>query len=626
MVRIGIHTGLVRLSESEMRRFSPLMGETMELAVRLQSLAGAGKILVSESTLQLVHGEVGSEAYGLVRGSEASESIMAYTVDALGAWHPLLHQHSRRVLSPFVGRQDELTVIERSLTQAVDGQGQVVGLMGDPGMGKSRFLYEFAKLLSDQPVTYVEAHCLSYGNTTPYLPLLGMLRQLSGITDTDGPESMRTKVHDYLEAVSLEPASVAPFLFELLGLTDDTETLAGLTPKVIKERTFDALLRLSLQSSQQQPLIMAVENLHWIDPTSEEWLASLVEHLPSAPLLLLTTYRPGYRTLWMDKSYATQLALSRLTPQDSRAVIASVLQTKQIPEQLVQEILTKAGGNPFFLEELSQAVVERGAQGAALQVPDTVQAVLAARIDRLPSDDKRLLQIASVIGKDVPVSILQAAAKVPETVVEHNLTHLQHGEFLHEIQHDPERVFTFKHALTQDVAYQSLLQRTRQQYHQQVARVLEAQFPDMKEMQPELLAHHYTQADLSDQALVYWHQAAQKASERAAYAEAISHVRKGLEVLQSLPDVPERAQQELILQLLLGDALQVTRGYTYPEVGHTYARARELCQQVGPTPHLSTVLLGLMRFGSNRGASKQATNWPNNTSALPNVSKTRLCS
>jgi predicted ATPase len=277
-----------------------------------------------------------------------------------------------------------------------------------------------------------------------------------------------------------------------------------------------------------------------------------------------------------------------------------VLQSKQLPASLLEEILAKAGGNPFFLEELARAVAEGSADGATLTVPDTVQTVLSARIGRLPAFDKRLLQIASVIGRDVPVSILQAVAGAPMTAIEHNLAHLQGSEFLHEIQRDRERVYTFKHALTQDVAYESLLHRSRQQYHQQVARVLEAQFPDTAETQPELLAHHYTKAGLTEQAIDYWHKAGQQASRRSAHAEAVEHLNTGLALLKTLPDIPEHTQRELLMLTTLGPSLSASKGHAVVETERVYARARDLCQQTGNTQLLFPVLFGLWRFYNAR--------------------------
>jgi predicted ATPase len=369
-----------------------------------------------------------------------------------------------------------------------------------------------------------------------------------------------------------------------------------LSPQALKTHTFATLIQLCLNGSYQRPLVVELENLHWIDPTSEELLEALIEQIVGVPILLLLTARPGYRPAWLDKSYATQLALSRLTSRDSRRVVQSVLQGKEIPDAVVRQIMAKADGNPFFLEELTRTVMEQGASHLSLTVPETIQAVLAARIDRLAPEDKRLLQAASVIGKDVTLPLLQTLADVPEESLRRSLGHLQAAEFLYEVRPFPVPAYTFKHALTQEVVYQSLLQSTRRQYHQRVAQVLTTQFPEIVEAEPELLAHHYTEATLSAQAVRYWQLAGQRAVQQSAHIEAIGHLMQGLELLATLPDSAERMQQELSLQIALGPALSSTKGFAALEVERVYGRAWELSRQVGETPQRIQALRGLCGF------------------------------
>jgi predicted ATPase len=311
-----------------------------------------------------------------------------------------------------VGRARELALLQALLAQVEAGHGQVVGIVGEPGMGKSRLLYEFRHRLRSKPVTYVDGQCLSYGQATPYVPVLETLRHLCGLTDADSSETLVTKIQSTLRAAGVA-AEWAPYLLHLLRVRAGTATLAPQPPEVLKPRTFEALRQVMLHRSQQQPLVIANENLHWSDATSEEYLASLVEHLTGVQLLLLVTYRPGYRPPWLEKSYATQLALQPLEAQDSRTVLRGILQSHSIPDALLQTILRTGEGNPFFLEELAWTVVEQGAASPLLAVPDTVQAVLAARIDRLLPEDKLLLQVAAIIGTKVSLPLLQAIAEVP---------------------------------------------------------------------------------------------------------------------------------------------------------------------------------------------------------------------
>ena len=384
-------------------------------------------------------------------------------------------------------------------------------------------------------------------------------------------------------------------------MPDDAALLVGRSPQEIRTQTFAALHQLLLQESQRQPLLVVVENLHWIDPTSQAYLVELVERLANVPLLLLVTFRPGYRPPWMEKSYATQLALPRLGPEDSRCVVQAVLHPTPVPEALMQDLLTKAAGNPFFLEELAWTVREHGDFRLPPEVPDTIRAVLAARIDWLPPEAKQVLQTAAVIGTEVPVRVLQALTMLSEETLWQRLHDLHTAEFLYEMRPSPDRTYVFKHVLTQEAAYQSLLKRTRQEVHQRIAQVLEAAFPETAQQQPELLALHYTEAGLNARAVGYWQRAGQRANERSAHVEAIMHLTRGLDVLTTLPDTAERRQHELGLQSALGLALTVTKGWAAPEVEHAYTRARELCQRVDETLQLFPVLIGLRGFYTMRG-------------------------
>jgi predicted ATPase len=327
-----------------------------------------------------------------------------------------------------------LATLEALLVQAVAGQGQAVGIVGKPGIGKSRLVYEFRRALRGQRLTYLAGGGLAYGQHTPYLPVCTLLRTFCGLTAAESPTVSVAKVHRRLSEVGLAPEEWAPYLLRLLDLPMAPNSLATLSPQAIRARTTEALVQCALQGAGRQPLVLEVENLHWIDPSLEEVLTALAERLGGAAVLLLTTFRPGYHPPRLDKSYASQVALAWLSPADSRRVVQAVRRSRPLPETLLQAILGKADGNPFFLEELTRAMVAHDtAQSLPSVVPDTVQAVLAARLDRLPSPAKRLLQVAAVIGKDVPLAQLRAVAGLPETVLDEQLTQLQAGEFLYEV-------------------------------------------------------------------------------------------------------------------------------------------------------------------------------------------------
>lgn len=611
-LRMGLHTGLVMVSGlhdgDAADTSATVVGDVLSVAALLQERATPGAIVCSDATARLLQGLVSLESLGPLQAPGQPGPLETYTVLARHVRRAPVEPLRGRILSPFVGREREMTTLHALLAQVEEGRGQVVGVVGEPGLGKSRLVYEFRRSLVERTrrLAYRAGRCLSYGSTTPYLPVLDLLRYHCGISLTDTPEDATAKIHRGLQDVGMAPETWAPVLLHLLGLQEDPPSLAELSPEARKARTLTAIAQMCLQGSRRRPLILAIEDLHWIDASSDECLAALVERMAGAPLMILVTYRPEYRPAWMDHSYVTQLALQPLTRKDSLQVVQAVLPTAAITTPFMPPLLSKANGNPFFLEELAHTVAEQGAEASALAVPDTVQAVLLSRIDRLPATAKRLLQAAAVIGKDVALPLLRLVTEVPEQSLERDLGSLQAAEFLYETQATPASVYTFKHALTQEVAYQSLGRQARQQYHERVAQVLEAHFPELIEKQPELLAQHYTEAEQAAHAIPYWQRAGQKAVERSANVEAISHFTKGLELLKSLPETPERLQQELALLVTLGPALLASKGYTASEAERVYNRALALCQHVEDDPQHFLVLVGLWRFYLNRGQLQAA--------------------
>ena len=440
------------------------------------------------------------------------------------------------------------------------------------------------------------------------------LRDNCGITETDSTEAITEKVHGSLQEVRLDPAQGAPYLLHLLGQPAETDAMASLRPETVKARTFETLLQMSLRGSQQQPLLLAIEDLQWIDPTSDDFLMALVEHLAGLPIFLLTTARPSAPAPWLQKSYATQIALAPLTPQESLRLVHAAFHTERVPAALVQLLLAKAEGNPFFLEELVQGLVEQGvgvrtSEGGitlaapwrtrpltAVPLPPTVHGVLTARIERLPAEAKELLHTLAVIGPTCSLPLLRQVVEVPADALRQRLMALQRAELLYERPAVPEPEYTFKHALTQEVAYTALPRARRCEVHERTAHAIEGFFGHRLEEHYSELAYHYSHSRNTTKAVDYLQRAGRQAVQRSALVEAISHLTQGLELLSSLPYTPERTQQELDLLVALGPALMATRGYAAPEVEHTYARARELCRQVEETPQLFPVLLRLRLF------------------------------
>jgi class 3 adenylate cyclase/DNA-binding winged helix-turn-helix (wHTH) protein len=554
---MGLHTGLVIVGPlgEEAQTLYAALDDTTDMAGRLQRLADPGSILMSEATFRLVQAEVRVEAYAARDIAALPQPLLVYRLCEAIARRSGVTGRGGRLLSPFVGRRHELASLQALLAQVEAGQGQVVGIVGEPGIGKSRLLYEFARTLRDTAVEYLEGNCLAYDQTTPYGPVRGLLRQLCGLTSTDGPEAMITKLNQCLREAGRTPDEDAPYLLTLLGVPEGTGSLAGINPEARKARTLAILRHVSLHSRQGRPLVLVVENVHWIDPTSEEYLSWLADSLSGAPLLLVTTYRPGYRPPWLDKSYATQLALPRLLPQDSRAVVQSVLSSTPDCGSWEQAILQTAAGNPFFLEELAWAVREGGVEQSIAVIPDTVQAVLAARIDRLRPVEKRLLQTAAVIGHEVPLLLLQAIAKLPKDVLQRGLASLQAGEFLYEARLLPDPVYTFKHALTHQVAYSTLLQERRCTLHARIVDAIEEIYADRLVEQVERLAHHAWQGEIWEKAVGYLRQVGAKAIAGSANREAVTHFERVLVALQRIPQSRSTLEQAIDVRCELRTAL-----------------------------------------------------------------------
>ena len=495
------------------------------------------------------------EAWAASPSDAAASPVAGYVVHGLLRRRAGVPQRGARPLSRLVGRARELALLHERLALAAGGQGQVIGIAGEPGMGKSRLLAEFAHSLAGQPVTYCEGHCLAYGSATPYLPVRDLLRQLWGLPDTAAPEALTATIPQRLHAAGMASEEDTALLLQLLDVPGDPASLAVLSPQERRARTFALLRQLFLHASQRQPLVLAVENLHWSDPTSDEWLAALAAQVGGTAILLLATYRPGYRLPWLAHSWATQVALPPLNTPDSLAVVQAVPQAAQLPARQQQAIVAKAAGNPFFLEELTWAAVEHGDHARPLPLPDTIQAVLAARLDRLPPEAKRLVQIAAVIGPEVPGPLVQRLAGLAEETLQRGLAHLQGAELLYETQLVPEQVYTFKHALTHEVAYGSLLQERRRALHAQIVEALETLAGDRQDEQVDRLAHHALRGEVWDKALRYYRQAGAKALARSAYREAVMCFEQALEALAHLPLDRPTLEQAIDLHCDLDAAL-----------------------------------------------------------------------
>jgi class 3 adenylate cyclase/tetratricopeptide (TPR) repeat protein len=517
-LRLGLNTGLVVVGRigDDLRMDYTAVGDTTNVAARLQSLAEPGTILIGEPTQRLVEGYVRSAAQGPVQVKGRTEPVQVYKVTGRRPRRSRLEVSIERGLTPLVGRERELNLLLNCLTRVKAGRGQVVGIVGEPGIGKSRLLYEFRKALEGEPIIWLEGHCVAHGQNTPYLPLLEILRTNFQIEDGDSALQLREKLRRGIRQLDVSLEGFLPYLGELFGLPFEDELLTQLHPHIKQWKTFEALRALALAGSQRRPHVLVIEDLHWLDKTSEEYLTFLIESLAGTPVLLLTTYRPGYAVRWAAKTYYTQIALDRLTRQEVEELLQALLGDDPQLAPLKQLLTERTEGNPFFLEEslrmLAESQVLGGERGThhlmkalqTIRVPATVQAVLAARIDRLPAQDKHLLQTAAVIGKQIPQTLLQTVADQPGDALRQGLAHLQAAEFVYDMGLFPDIQYAFTHALTHEVAYGSLLQERRRALHAHIIEAIETLYADRLAEWRDRLAYHVVRGEVWSKAPSYF--------------------------------------------------------------------------------------------------------------------------
>ena len=574
-VRMGLNTGLVVVGKigDNLRMDYTAIGDTTHVASRLEQLAAPGSVVISEATYRLVRGYVLVEDLGELSVKGKTDPVRAFRILGPGPRRSRLEgPDGANTLTPFVGREYELGALQGLLARAEEGRGQVVGIVGESGVGKSRLLHEFRQAQRGRSLTFLEGRCLSYGSSIPYLPVLDILRQSCGITETDGPEAIGQKLEWALNEMGLDAAEAAPYLRYLLGVRTGTEKIAALSPQAIKSRSAELLRQLTLKESRRRPLVILAEDLQWIDKTSEEYTSSLVDTIAGAPVLMVLTYRPGYQPPWMKKSYATQIGLAQLSPGDSLAVVHSVVEPRDASEAVSRSILAKAEGNPLFLEELTRAAYERRDLRAGDPLPETIHDVLSARIDSLSQPARRAVQAAAVLGREVSLRLLAAVSDEPETL-DGAMHELIRRELFYERPGSAELVYVFKHALIQEVAYGTLLEQRRTALHGRAARTLEGFYERRTDEVVELLAHHFGRSEDAEKAVDYAIMAGEKAQRHWANAEALAHFAIALARLDALPENPATSLRRI-------DAV-LRQGEVRFAVGQ-HVEQRTLLEQIGP--------------------------------------------
>jgi class 3 adenylate cyclase/predicted ATPase len=612
-IRVGIHTGPVVVGEmgAGSRREQLALGETPNIAARLESLAAPNTVVISAALQQLVQGYFICDDLGAPALKGVDTPFQVYRVVRESGAQSRLDVPSPRGLTPLIGREAEVTLLLDRWTQMKDGRGQVVLLSGEAGIGKSRLVQVLKEHLASEPHMLLECRCSPYSTNSPLYPVIDLWQRVLRFETAETPADKLHRLEQTLAQYRLPLAETMPLFTALLSLPDDRYPALALTPHRQRQKTLEALLALLMAYTAQEPLLLIVEDLHCVDPSTLECLSLLVDQGPTARMLTLCTFRPPFTPPWSSRAHIAQLTLTRLPRPQVERIVTAVARGKALPAEVVQQIVTKSDGVPLFVEELTKMVLESGLLRELedhyvlmgplppLAIPATLHDSLMARLDRLGTA-RQVAQLGAMLGREFSYALIHAVSPFDETSLSQALATLVDAEVLYQRGVPPQTRYLFKHALIQEVAYHSLLRGTRQHQHQQIAQVLEQRFPATTETQPELLAQHYTEAGLIVQAMPYWQQAGQRAAQHSAHAEAISHLTKGLALLQALPATAAHAQQELLLHSTLGGSLTATKGYAAPEVGKVYTRAYELCQHVGTTPQLFPILVGLWGFYNTR--------------------------
>jgi class 3 adenylate cyclase/tetratricopeptide (TPR) repeat protein len=595
-VRVGIHTGAVVVGGAG------AFGETPNVAARVQAAAAADSVWITEATHRLVSGLFVVDALGPHPLKGTATSIPLYRVRQPSGVRGRLGAAAARGLTPFVGREEERRLLQARWEQVEEGDGQVVLVTGEAGIGKSRLVQAFKEDLGGARHTWIECAGSSFHGNTPFHPVTEMLAQAFGLREGDAPERALDRLVAALASAGLAPAEAVPLIAPLLGLESTPDYPSQLlAPAQQRRRLVSTLTAWIFASARLQPVVLLVEDLQWVDPSTLELLGLLVEQGATVPLLLLLTARPDFHAPWPLRAHQAQLVLNRLSRRHVRAMVRQVIARVALSDEVVEAVAARTDGVPLFVEELTRLVHEGGGPrtSVAHEIPTTLQASLNARLDQI-GRAKEVAQIGAVIGREFSHTLLLMVSELPEDELLRALEALTQAELLHARGQPPDATYLFKHALVQDAAYASLLNSRRRELHRRIARVLGERFPERAGREPELLAHHWTEAGEASSAIDAWWRAGLFAMTRFAHAEAVAHFERGLGLLATLADSPERAQRELQLLVLLGQSLFVVKGFGASEPAAVVGRVRELTERLEDSPAVFLTLLGIAASANAR--------------------------